>query len=90
MQQQIKKWEQEIEKIQKTEKEMLEKNKERIKQLRYKINEAKHRMELENNNLIASVVREIYGEITPENIEKFKTDMRALGHHVPENERVQL
>lgn len=76
----IKEWEAEIEKIIENQKRMIVKNNEKIKQLRKKIEDAKRNDELENNKLIADLVRQTYGEVNEENIEKFKQLMKSLGH----------
>lgn len=78
----IKEWEAEIEKITENQKQMITKNNEKIKQLRKKIEEAKRNDELENNKMIADLVRQTYGEVDEENIEKFRQLMKSLGHSV--------
>lgn len=78
MEEKIKKWEEEIEKILIQQKEANNKYNERVRELRKKIETAKHQMTLENNQLIADVVRTIYGEVTQENIESFKRQMQSI------------
>ena len=80
MEEKIKKWEEEIEKILNQQKEANNKYNERVRELRKKIETAKHQMTLENNQLIADVVRTIYGEVTQENIEAFKRQMQSISN----------
>ncbi len=80
MEEKIKKWEEEIEKILIQQKEANNKYNERVRELRKKIETAKHQMTLENNQLIADVVRTIYGEVTQENIEAFKRQMQSISN----------
>lgn len=80
MEEKIKKWEEEIEKILNQQKEANNKYNERVRELRKKIETAKHQVTLENNQLIADVVRSIYGEVTQENIEAFKRQMQSISN----------
>ena len=80
LEEKIKKWEEEIEKILIQQKEANNKYNERVRELRKKIETAKHQMTLENNQLIADVVRTIYGEVTQENIESFKRQMQSISN----------
>ena len=80
MEEKIKKWEDEIEKILNQQKEANNKYNERVRELRKKIETAKHQVTLENNQLIADVVRSIYGEVTQENIEAFKRQMQSISN----------
>ena len=80
MEEKIKKWEEEIEKILNQQKEANNKYNERVRELRKKIETAKHQMTLENNQSIADVVRTIYGEVTQENIEAFKRQMQSISN----------
>ena len=80
MEEKIKKWEEEIEKILNQQKEANNKYNERVRELRKKIETAKHQVTLENNQLIADVVRSIYGEVTQENIDAFKRQMQSISN----------
>lgn len=80
MEEKIKKWEEEIEKILNQQKEANNKYNERVRELRKKIETTKHQVTLENNQLIADVVRSIYGEVTQENIEAFKRQMQSISN----------
>ena len=80
MEEKIKKWEEEIEKILNQQKEANNKYNERVRELRKKIETAKHQVTLENNQLIADVVRSIYGEVTQDNIEAFKRQMQSISN----------
>lgn len=77
MKEKIKKWEEEIEKTVEKQKEMNLKSNERIRELRKKIQEAEQAMLLENNQMIAQAVREVYGEVDEETLEIFKRQMQA-------------
>ena len=78
----IKEWEQEIEKIKESERSMIENNKKRIQSLKKKIDDAKILEEREHNRMIASIVKEFYGDVTVENIEQFKERMKSLGNSI--------
>ncbi len=80
MKEKIRKWEEEIEKILLQQKEANNKYNERVRELRKKIETAEHQMTLENNQLIADVVRTVYGEVTEENIEAFKRQMMSVSN----------
>lgn len=80
MKEKIRKWEEEIEKILTQQKEANNKYNERVRELRKKIEIAEHQMTLENNQLIADVVRTVYGEVTEENIETFKRQMMSVSN----------
>lgn len=77
MKEKIKKWEEEIEKTVEKQKEMNLKSNERIRELRKKIQEAEQAMLLENNQMIAQAVREVYGEVDEETLEIFKRQMQG-------------
>lgn len=78
MQEKIKQWEEEIEKIAEKQKEMNQKSSERIRELRRKIQEAEQVLLQENNRLIAEAVREIYGNVSTESLEAFKLQIKKL------------
>lgn len=78
MEEKIKKWEQEIERIAERQKEMNAKSNEQIRELRKKIQEAQVIVARENNQMIADVVREVYGEVSRENLEMFKRKIQGL------------
>lgn len=78
MEEKIKKWEQEIERIAERQKEMNAKSNEQIRELRKKIQEAQVIVARENNQMIADVVREVYGEVSRENLETFKRKIQEL------------
>ncbi len=86
MKEQIKKWEDEIEKITERQKEMIERNNVRIRELRKKIQNAEQEMLLENNQLIADTVRDIYGEVSKENLDAFKQLIASMAAHRPQAE----
>lgn len=78
----IKEWEQEIDRIKETERKMIENNKKRIRVLKKKIEEEKIIEERENNRMIASIVKEFYGEVNDVNVERFKEQLASLGNSV--------
>lgn len=78
MEEKIRKWEQEIERIAERQKEMNAKSNEQIRELRKKIQEAQVIVARENNQMIADVVREVYGEVSRENLETFKRKIQEL------------
>lgn len=78
MEEKIRKWEQEIERIAERQKEMNTKSNEQIRELRKKIQEAQVIVARENNQMIADVVREVYGEVSRENLETFKRKIQEL------------
>jgi len=78
LEEKIKKWEKEIERVAEKQKEMNEKSNERIRELRKKIQEAEAILKRENDQMIAAVVREVYGEVNRKNLEMFKRKMQEL------------
>ncbi len=74
----IKKWEEEIERIAEKQKEMNAKSNERIRELRKKIQEEKVILARENDQMIAAAVREVYGEVSRETLEIFKRKIQEL------------
>jgi len=74
----IKKWEEEIDKIAEKQKEMNAKSGERIRELRKKIQEAEQTLLVENNQMIAKAVREVYSEVNEETLEIFKQQMQTI------------
>lgn len=77
----IKKWEEEIEDISRRQKELVLKSNARIRELRKKIQEAEEELLLENNRMIAAAVREIFGEVTGENLEEVKEYFKLMKGH---------
>lgn len=82
----IKKWEEDIARIQNNQRSYDQKCTDRIRELRRKVQEETRILELENNQLIAEAVRTVYGEVTEENVEKFKQQMMALVSPAPDPE----
>lgn len=78
MEEKIKKWEEEIERIAERQREMNARSNEQIRELRKKIQEAQVIVTRENNRMIADVVREVYGEVSRENLEAFKRTIQEL------------
>lgn len=78
MEEKIKKWKAELENIRQRQKEMTAKNDARIRQLKKNIQEAEQQMHLANNQMIADAVRIIYGDVTEENIERFRQELKLL------------
>ena len=84
MREKIKKWQEEIERITERQKEMNQRSAKQIGQLRKKIQEAELLILREENQMIANAVRETYGEVTPESLEKFKKTMKGWMDEAPE------
>lgn len=78
LEEKIKKWEEEIERIAERQREMNARSNEQIRELRKKIQEAQVIVTRENNRMIADVVREVYGEVNRENLEAFKRTIQEL------------
>ena len=78
MREKIQQWEKEIEQINEKQKELIQKNDEKKRELRRKIQEAEQALLLENNQMIAEAVREIYGEVNEETLEAFKQQMKLM------------
>lgn len=78
MEEKIKKWKAEVESIRERQKEMTAKNDARIRQLKKNIQAAEQQMRIENNQMIADAVRIIYGDVTAENIECFRQELKLL------------
>ena len=85
MQRKIEQWQKELEKINEKQKEMNQKYNEQTKNLQEKIREGKRVIQLQENQMIADVVREIYGDVTSENLEQFKNQMRSMASHRTED-----
>lgn len=81
-QKKIKQWQNEIENIKENERMMKQKNAARIKNLQKNIDMEMAQEELENNKLIADVVREFFGEVNDENIGKLQSILKAQGHSI--------
>lgn len=78
MNEKIKKWQSEIEKITAAQKEYNNKCSEKIKNLNVKINIEEKKLKQENDEMIADVVRDLFGEVNAENIESFKEKIQLL------------
>lgn len=78
MNEKIKKWQSEIEKITAAQKEYNNKCSEKIKNLNAKINIEEKKLKQENDEMIADVVRDLFGEVNAENIESFKEKIQLL------------
>lgn len=77
----IKKWEEEIEDILRRQKELVLKSNARIRELRKKIQETEEELLSENNRMIATAVREIFGEVTGENLGEVKEYLKLMKSH---------
>lgn len=82
----IQKWEEDIARIQDNQRSYNQKCTDKIRELRRKVQEETRILELENNQLIAEAVRTVYGDVTEENVEKFKQQMMALVSPVSDTE----
>ena len=78
----IEQWKNEIDSIKESERLMKQKNAARIKALQKNIDDAMAQDEVENNKLIANVVREFFGEVNDENIENLSSFLKVHGHSI--------
>ena len=78
MSKKIEKWQEEIIVCQ----ENIKKQNNRINELKKKIKDEKKREENANNKLIADVVRDVYGDVTEENIGQFMIMLQKNGHTI--------
>lgn len=81
MQKKIEQWQKELEKIAEKQKEMNQKYNEQTKNLQEKIREGKRVIQLQENQMIADMIRDVFGDIHSENLEQLK---RQLEHMVSE------
>ena len=81
-------WKREIAQIIEQKKAYNQKCTDKIKELRDKIKKEEELLLEKNDKLIAQTVRDIFGEVTPENIELFKQKIKLLnGVKEESNER---
>lgn len=81
-------WKKEIAQIIEQKKAYNQKCTDKIKELRDKIKKEEELLLEKNDKLIAQTVRDIFGEVTPENIEMFKQKIKLLnGVKEESNER---
>lgn len=83
----IKNWENELEKVKLARKEINEKYEKKEKELLKKIEEAKEQLDTQNNKMVGDIVREMYGELSEENILKFKELMQKTMNTSIKNEQ---
>lgn len=72
----IKNWENDLEKVRAARTDAIEKYNKKEKELLKKIEDASQRIETENNKAVGDIVREMYGELSEDNILKFKEFMK--------------
>lgn len=78
MQKKIEQWQKELEKIAEKQKEMNHKYNEQTKNLQEKIREGKRVIQLQENQMIADVIRDVFGEIHSENLEQLKMRLEHM------------
>ena len=84
-------WKKEIAQIIEQKKAYNQKGTDKIKELRDKIKKEEELLLEKNDKLIAQTVRDIFGEVTPENIELFKQKIKLLnGVKEESNERQEI
>ena len=84
-------WKKEIAQIIEQKKAYNQKCTDKIKELRDKIKKDEELLLEKNDKLIAQTVRDIFGEVTPENIELFKQKIKLLnGVKEESNERQEI
>ncbi len=79
MEERIRKWQEEIERITIRQKEMNQSYNEKIRELKRKIEEAREQIKMEQDQQIAQMVRGTYGQITPEALEELKVLLEMAG-----------
>ena len=79
MEERIRKWQEEIERITIRQKEMNQSYNEKIRELKRKIEEAREQIKMEQDQQIARMVRGAYGQITPEALEELKVLLEMAG-----------
>ena len=84
-------WKKEIAQIIEQKKAYNQKCTDKIKELRDRIKKEEELLLEKNDKLIAQTVRDIFGEVTPENIELFKQKIKLLnGVKEESNERQEI
>ena len=78
MSKKIEQWQKEIIQCQ----DKIKKQNLRINELKQKIKNEKKQQELDNNKLIADIVRNVYGEVNEENIEQLMILLQKNGHTI--------
>lgn len=79
MEEKIKKWKEEIEKVTRHQNEVNQKCNEKIRDLKKKIAEGEEWICKEQDRQVAQLVRQAYGKITPETLEELKLLMEIGG-----------
>ena len=79
MEERIRKWQEEIERITIRQKEMNQSYNEKIRELKRKIEEAREQIKMEQDQQIARMVRGAYGQNTPEALEELKVLLEMAG-----------
>ena len=79
MEERIRKWQEEIERITIRQKEMNQSYNEKIRELKRKIEEAREQIKMEQDQQIARMVRGAYGQITLEALEELKVLLEMAG-----------
>lgn len=74
----IEQWEKEIEQAVARQKEFTARTNEKVRELRRKIEAEQKRIEIENNQMIADAVREMFGNVEPEDMKQFKERLQSL------------
>ena len=74
----IEQWEKEIEQAVAKQKEFTARTNEKVRELRRKIEAEQKRIEIENNQMIADAVREMFGNVEPEDMKQFKERLQSL------------
>lgn len=74
----IEQWEKEIEQAVARQKEFAAKTNEKVRELRRKIEAEQKRVEIESNQMIADAVRELFGDVEPEDMKHLKERLQSL------------
>lgn len=79
MEERIRKWQEEIERITIRQKEMNQGYNEKIRELKRKIEEGREQIQKGQDQQIAQMVRSAYGQITPEALDELKALLEMAG-----------
>jgi len=72
MEETIRKWQEELERVQELKKEMNRIYDEKIRELKQKIADGQEQVKKEQDRRVAQMIRDTYGELTPEALGKLK------------------
>ena len=89
MEKKIEKWKSEVKEMKEKQKEINRKYNEKIEEIEKKIQNAEQQILLQNNEMIARVVRETYGEVNFDTLEAFRKKMKQLKQEEKQEDTLQ-